>query len=110
MGKEKKKGKAEKPLEKMTAKELREMALSISGIEGVHGMNKEELLSAIKKAKGIVDDRAKEKSDSSIRDLKKKIRELKAQKEQAYQNKDKKLAATLRKRISRLKKLTRRAA
>ena len=109
MGKEKKKGKAEKPLEKMTAKELREVALSISEIEGVHGMNKEELLSTIKKAKGI-DDRAKEKSDSSIRDLKTRIRELKAQKEQAYQNKDKKLAATLRKRISRLKKLTRRAA
>ncbi len=109
MGKEKKKGRAEKPLEKMTAKELREMALSISEIEGVHGMNKEELLGAIKKAKGI-DDMAKEKSDSSIRDLKKKIRELKAQKGQAYQNRDKKSAATLRKRISRLKKLTRKAA
>lgn len=109
MGKEQKKDKAKKPLEKMTAKELRETALSISEIQGVHGMNKEELLSAIKKAKGI-DDRVKEKSDASIRDLKKKIRELKAQKEQACQNRDKKLAAILRKKISRLKKLTRRAA
>ena len=30
----------EKPLEKMTAKELRELALSIGGIVGVHGMKK----------------------------------------------------------------------
>ena len=37
----------EKPLEKMTAKELREVALEIPEIEGVHAMKKEELLEAI---------------------------------------------------------------
>ena len=38
----------EKPLEKMTAKELREMALGLPGIEGVHAMKKEELITAIR--------------------------------------------------------------
>ena len=37
----------------MTAKELREMALQIQGIVGVHAMNKNELLVAIKEATGI---------------------------------------------------------
>ncbi|MEN8757600.1 MAG: hypothetical protein ABF303_03980 [Desulfobacterales bacterium] len=34
----KKKAEKEKPLEKMTAKEMREIAKAISGITGVHGM------------------------------------------------------------------------
>ena len=33
----------------MTAKELREIALEIPEIEGVHAMKKEELLAAIRK-------------------------------------------------------------
>ncbi|HIC91754.1 MAG TPA: transcription termination factor Rho [Syntrophaceae bacterium] len=109
MGKKERKEKAEKPLEKMTAKELREMALSIPEIVGVHGMNKEELLAAVKKARGI-EDVVKKKSHASIRDLKKKIRELKAKREEARKNRDRKLVDVLRKRISRLKKMTRRAA
>jgi len=43
----------EKPLEKMTAKELRELGKQIPEITGVYGMNKAELVSAIKKARGI---------------------------------------------------------
>ncbi|MBF0508273.1 MAG: transcription termination factor Rho, partial [Deltaproteobacteria bacterium] len=53
MSKEKKKIQKEKPLEKMTAKELRELALSLGEIVGVHGMDKEELIVAIKTVKGI---------------------------------------------------------
>jgi hypothetical protein len=42
----------EKPLDKLTAKELREMALAMdAGIVGVHAMNKAELISAVKEAK-----------------------------------------------------------
>jgi len=52
MGKKERKDKKEKPLDRMTAKELREMALQIQGIVGVHAMNKNELLVAIKEAKG----------------------------------------------------------
>jgi hypothetical protein len=40
--------KKEKPLEKMTAKELRKVALEIPELTGVHAMKKEELLAAIK--------------------------------------------------------------
>jgi hypothetical protein len=109
MGKKEKKGKAEKPLEKMTAKELREIALSIPEIQGVHGMNKEELLASIKKARGI-EDTVKKKSDISIRELKSKIKELRAKKEEAREKKDKQLVDGLRRKISRLKKMTRRAA
>jgi len=49
----------EKPLEKMTATELRELAKGIDGITGVHGMNKAELISAVKQARGIVETKSK---------------------------------------------------
>jgi hypothetical protein len=48
MGGKKKEAK-EKPLEKMTAKELRDLAKEIPGITGAHGMNKPELLTEIKR-------------------------------------------------------------
>ena len=52
MGSKKKEAK-EKPLEKMTSKELREVAMSTEGVTGAHGMNKAELISQIRKARGI---------------------------------------------------------
>ena len=109
MGKKEKKEKKEKPLDRMTAKELRETALKIPEMVGVHGMNKAELVTAIKKARGIVDVKT-EKSDVSTREIKTKIQALKAQKAEAYENEDKTRAGMLRRRISRLKKKTRRAA
>ncbi len=103
------KEKKEKPLEKMTAKELREVALEISEITGAHGMNKPELISAIKKARGIKEDKVSKKN-SSIRDIKIKIKEMKAKQEAALNENDSKMATIFRRRISRLKKKTRRAA
>jgi len=99
----------EKPLEKMTVKELREMAKDIPGITGVHAMKKDELIVEIKKAKGIKDEPVK-KADASIADLKQKIKALKAQRRGALEAKDKKKATIFKRRISRLKKKTRRAA
>ncbi len=99
----------EKPLEKMTVKELRELAKDIPGITGVHGMKKDELIVEIKKAKGIKDEPIK-KADASIADLKQKIKALKAQRRQALEAKDKRKATIFKRRISRLKKKTRRAA
>jgi hypothetical protein len=78
-------------------------------ITGVHGMNKTELLANIKQARGIVDEKTK-KSDVSVREIKKKIQALKGLKAQALDSKDKAKAGILRRRISRLKKKTRRAA
>jgi len=105
----KKKEQKEKPLEKMTVKDLREMAKSMPEITGVYGMNKAELISAIKAVKGIKDD-VVTKSNTSTRDLKKKIKALKLERQSALEKDDAKLAAIYRRRISRLKKKTRRAA
>lgn len=109
MGGKKKEAK-EKPLEKMTAKELREVAKEIPDISGVHGMNKPELISAVRKARGI-EETDKNRADTSfVRDIKKKIRETKAKREAAAKAADEKMSAILRRRIIRLKKKTRRAA
>ncbi len=111
--------KKEKPLEKLTAKELREMALGLPGIQGVHAMKKEELITAIRAAKGITEPEPKkekkvvakkEKVILTVAQLKQKARELRAKREELLQQRSLKMAEILRKRISRLKKQTRRAA
>ena len=92
----------------MTAKELREMALGMEGIVGVHAMNKSELVAAIKKAQGIEDDKKRDKS-GDVRTIKQKIRELRSQKETMREAGEKDKVQMLKKRISKLKKKTRRA-
>jgi hypothetical protein len=105
----KKKTEKEKPLEKMTAKELRELAKNIPEIVGASGMNKAELISDIKKSKGIVEDVAKNKSGTA-REIKQKIRVLRVAREKAADAKDDKMALVYRKRLNRLKKKSRRVA
>jgi len=108
MAKKERKEKKEKPLDRMTAKELREMALGMEGIVGVHAMNKSELVAAIKKAQGIEDEKKRDKG-SDVRAIKQKIRELRSQKETMREAGEKDKVQMLRKRISKLKKKTRRA-
>ncbi len=108
MGKKKDRTKKEKPLEKMTAKELRELALTMEGIVGVHAMNKNELISAIKEAKGIVEEKSRKAVD--VRAIKARISELREKKEAAKEAGNKKLVDAFRRRISSLKKKTRKAA
>jgi protein-arginine kinase activator protein McsA len=105
----KKKADKEKPLEKMTAKELREAAGKEESIVGAHGMNKEELLAAIRDARGI-EAPAGKKKDSGVRELKKQIKALKEKRAKAIESDDQKMAGIYRKRIIRLKKKSRRAA
>ena len=109
----------EKPLDKMTATELREFALNkkLEGLTGVHAMKKEELLKAIKEALGIKDEepakkakRAVTKKEVNVKDLKQKIVQLKAEKKEAVSTADKKKATILRRRINRLKKRSKRVA
>jgi hypothetical protein len=113
---EEKKEIAEKPLDKMTVTELREIAKEIDGITGVHGMKKPELLVAIKQARGIVDEPRKKAGPPKVKvqvakaDLKVMIRELKTLRRQSLAQKDRKMADRYRRRISRLKKKTRQAA
>lgn len=107
MGGKKKEGK-EKPLEKMTATELRELAKEIPDITGAHGMNKPELIAAVKAARGIADTAKKRRT--SMRDIKAKIKALKSERTGALEAKDTRMAAIYRRKISRLKKQTRRPA
>ena len=109
MGKQKEKAAKEKPLEKMTAKELRELALKLEGIVGVHAMNKDELVEAIREVQGIVVEKTK-KVAVDIRAVKAKIKELRTRKEQAKTDGNRRLLDALRRKISNLKKKTRRAA
>ncbi len=115
----------EKPLEKMTVKVLREMAKEIPEITGVHGMKKEELIVAINEARGAKEETVKEetvKADKSIKatpvkkaggargEIKKQIKTLKVQRQTALEAQDKKMATIYKRRISRLKKKSRKAA
>jgi len=109
--------KKEKALEKLTAKELREMALGIEGIHGVHGMKKEELITAIRAAKGIAEPEAKKEKKPFVKkekvvltagELKKKGQELKLKREEVLQQQNWNMAEILKRRIRRLKKRTRR--
>src|SRR5208337_5458302 len=106
MGK-KEKEKKEKPLDKMTAKELRDLALSTGSMVGVHAMNKAELIAGIKEVRGIVDEKSRKK-EVDVRSLKAKIREMMDKREKAVEEGKKKLADSFRRRISNLKKKTRR--
>jgi Fe2+ transport system protein B len=98
-----------KPLEKMTVKDLREMAKDMPEIVGVHGMKKEELILAIKEIKGIKDEPVK-KADASVAEIKQQIKAFKAQRQAALESKDSTMATVYKRRISRLKKKSRKAA
>jgi len=111
----------EKPLEKMTVKALREMAKDIPEITGVHGMKKDELIVAINEAKGIKDETVKadkslkakpaaKKAGATRGEIKTKIKALKAQRQSALEARDRKMATVYKRRISRLKKKSRKAA
>jgi DUF438 domain-containing protein len=105
--KKEQKEKKEKPLDRWTIKELREEALKLPDIQGVHGLNKEELLSILRKAKGITD--PPKKKTEAVRDIKQKISGLKkVRDEERGQGAARDRLDILRKKISRLKKQTRR--
>ena len=104
----------EKPLDKMTAPELREIAKQIPGVTGTSAMKKDELLEIIKKHRGIEDEKsakkmkkAKTDKDINVKDLKQKIIRLKEKKAEIQKEKDRKQINILRRRINRLKKRTR---
>ncbi len=103
-------------LEKMTATELKEFALkNYPDITGVHAMKKEDLLLAIHQARGEdVKEMKKGKKGAKVqldkKELKKQIRLLKAEREKLLQGENKTAMVRLRKKIKRLKRLTKKAA
>ncbi len=107
----------EKPLDKLTIKELREIALALPHSTAIHDLKKEELVAFIKEARGIKEEvprKAKKKAAVKVKktkaEIKARIRELKEQKRQAQEGKDGKKTRVLRRVISRLKKKSREAA
>lgn len=110
MAEKKKKDEKQKPLEKWTIKELREEALKIPGVQGVHGFNKAELLAALRAEKGIVDTGTKKKGEG-VRVVKAKLKEVqKLRDEERAQGAANIRLNILRRKISKLKKQTRRLA
>ena len=115
-GEEKEALELEKPLDKLTGPELREIAKEIPGVEGVHAMKKEELLVIIKKHRGIKDEESSGKTGQKGRkaslssiELKNKITQLRGQKAEAREAAEKKKVDILRRRINRIKKQSRKA-
>jgi hypothetical protein len=111
---------AAKPLDKMTVVELREAAKEeIPGITGISGMKKDQLLQALKEARGIEDEapapKKKKKAavprkEMTVKELKEEIVRLRAERDALRQEKDRIKLAIIRRRINRLKKKTRKAA
>ncbi len=106
-----------KPLNKMTVVELKEVAMEIPGAVGVTAMEKADLLSSIREYYGIeeevVEPKRKVKITKpklSLKELKGKIINLKGKKGEVRGAGDPKAVNILRRRINRLKKLTRKAA
>lgn len=103
-------------LEKLTVKELREIAAEIPHERAVHDMKKEELVAFIKEARGIKDEASARKKKHVVKiemtkaELKAKIRELKVQRQGALESKESKKVVRLRHLISQLKKKSRHVA
>lgn len=98
-----------KPLDKMTAKELRQLAMEkIPQITGASGMSKEELVGEIKGVFGIVDEEgAVSPYKKQIGNIKREINGLRDERLKATSRKNREI---LRKKINKLKKRSRRLA
>ena len=127
---------AEKPLDKMTVAELREaLKKELPDMTGLSSMKKDQLLEAIKEARNSENETpAKEttaqkaapkkaapkkttpkkkggpKKVMTAKEMKQEIVRLRAEREAIRQEGDKKKIEIIRRRINRLKKLTRKAA
>lgn len=98
-----------KSLDKMTAKELRQLAIDkLPMITGASGMDKEALVKEIKQIFGFTEEEGKVSPyKKQIHALKKQIRELRAKRLEVTARKEREL---LRRQINTLKKRTRRLA
>jgi hypothetical protein len=91
-------------LQKMTVLKLREEALKIEGVSGVHGMNKQQLLAALFDHFGIPQD---QKVRRDLTTLKQQIKKLRTQQAEVRPTGDKKKIKVLRRRIHSLRRATR---
>lgn len=110
----KKKEQGGRHLEKLTIKELREIAAEIPHERAIVDMKKEELVAVIKEARAIKDETPSKKKKHVVKikmsksELKARIRELKALKGEALESGENKKVVMMRHQISHLKKKSRR--
>ena len=107
----------EKPLDKMTAPELRETVKEIPSVTGAYAMEKDELIGIVKEDQGIKDNDPEKKRKNktakikyTVKELKEKIELFRKEKEGARNAGDFHKLDILRRRINRLKKMTRKVA
>jgi ElaB/YqjD/DUF883 family membrane-anchored ribosome-binding protein len=99
-----------KELRRLTIPKLRDLAKAETDLQGVGGMEKEELIKAIAKAKGIAYDET-HKDANAIHSIKHDIRALKKQKAELLTSSgDPKKLKKVQRKIKRLKRLTRHLA
>ncbi len=99
-----------KELRKMTVLKLREHAKKVTDLEGVGGMEKEQLIEAIAKAEGIAYE-APAKDATVFHSVKHEIQELKKKRQEVLSSsRDHAELVKLRKRIKALKRLSRKMA
>src|ERR1051325_843243 len=99
-----------KELRRLPMPKLRDMAKAATTLQGVGGMEKEELIKAIAKAKNIPYD-VSGKDVNAIHSIKHDIRELKKQKTEVLtSSRDSKKLKKVQRKIKRLKRLTRHLA
>ena len=98
-----------KPLDKMTAKELRELVIDkMPQIVGASGMDKDQLLKEIKEELGLVEESGSNPYKDQIASSKRKIKELQAKKKELSGTEAKRDKDKYRREIKKLKRLTRR--
>ncbi len=96
-------------LRRLTVLKLRDLAKEATDLQGVGGMQKEELVKAIARAKGIAFVPAKDLS--TITAVKQQIRVLKKQRDEILtSSKDAKQVKRIRRKIKLLKRTTRQLA
>ncbi|KHK02395.1 hypothetical protein [Desulfovibrio sp. TomC] len=102
-----------KPLDKMTAKELRELVLKqVPQVTGASGLGKDELLVQIKEALGMGGEGGVKTSPykTKILSMKQKMRSLRTKRTEVAGDGSRKQKEILRRQINKLKKRTRRLA
>lgn len=97
-------------LQRLTTKKLREIAMELGEVTGVHGMKKDELVDAIFAVRGreVSEDAQEPSIDKSA--IKSEIRDLKARRDSALTAGDALELKRVRKRIKRLKRALRKAS
>lgn len=105
--KKERKDKKVKPLDDWTIKELREEAMKVPNVQGIHGMNKQEIIEFLRVEKGLPAPVSKKTTDG-VRVFKEKVRQMRLKRdEERTAGTTRKRLDILRRKISGMKKKTR---